>query len=269
MNKQIRVISYGGGVQSTALIVLAAQGRIDFHLAAFANVGDDSEHPATLEYVQNVAIPWATDHGIQIAQLRRIMRTGEERTLWQHLMQPGSRSVPIPVRMNGNGAPGRRSCTADYKIKVIARHLRALGATKTNPAVVAVGISTDEFHRASNRRAHDFEIPEYPLLDLGISRNECERIIRDAGLPVPPKSACFFCPFQRKASWQQMRKNEPDLFLASQLLEDTLNERRQRLGKDPVWLTGYGRRLSEAVQMPDPTLFDEGPDECDSGYCWT
>ncbi len=34
MTKQLRVFSYGGGVQSTACLVLASQGRIDFpHLS--------------------------------------------------------------------------------------------------------------------------------------------------------------------------------------------------------------------------------------------
>jgi hypothetical protein len=54
-----RVVSYGGGVQSNALLVLAAQGRIDYRRFLFANVGDDSEHPATLRYVRDVALPSA------------------------------------------------------------------------------------------------------------------------------------------------------------------------------------------------------------------
>ena len=48
---RLRVASYGGGVQSTAMLVLAAQRIIDFPLFLFANVGDDSEHPASLRYV--------------------------------------------------------------------------------------------------------------------------------------------------------------------------------------------------------------------------
>lgn len=44
----IRAFSYGGGVQSTAALVLAAQGIIDYPLFLFSNVGDDSEHPGTL-----------------------------------------------------------------------------------------------------------------------------------------------------------------------------------------------------------------------------
>ncbi len=46
----MRVISYGGGVQSTALLVLANRGEIRYVDAAlFANVGDDSEDPDTLD----------------------------------------------------------------------------------------------------------------------------------------------------------------------------------------------------------------------------
>jgi hypothetical protein len=54
-----RQVSYGGGVQSNALLVLAAQGPIDYRTFPFANVGDDSEHSATLRYVRDVAMPYA------------------------------------------------------------------------------------------------------------------------------------------------------------------------------------------------------------------
>jgi hypothetical protein len=50
----IRAFSYGGW-QSTAALVLAAQGHIDFRTFLFANVGDDSEHPATLAYIRDHA----------------------------------------------------------------------------------------------------------------------------------------------------------------------------------------------------------------------
>ncbi len=33
----------------------------------------------------------------------------------------------------------------------------------------------------------------YPLMDWLYDRERCKRIIADAGLPVPIKSACFFC----------------------------------------------------------------------------
>src|ERR687898_2320058 len=84
--------------------------------------------------------------------------------------QPGSRSLPIPVRMPDTGAPGTRSCTLDFKIRVIGRWLRQHGASRTNPATVAVGFSTDEVHSANRKRAQPWETPDYPLLELGLSR---------------------------------------------------------------------------------------------------
>lgn len=267
----LRSFSYGGGVQSTAALVLAAQGRIDFPLFLFSNVGDDSENPATLRYVEEYAWPYAAEHGIKLVELQRVMqRTGESRTLWQDLTRENSKSLKIPVRMS-NGAPGTRSCTADYKIGVIGRELKRRGATANNKATVGIGISVDEIHRANNRRCEPHEEIVYPLLDLGLRRIDCQRIIREAGLPVPEKSSCFFCPFHRPETWHDMRRQQPAEFEKACQLEDLLNERRDQLGKDHVWLTRFNRPLREAI--PDGVdllpMFDEADGACDSGWCMT
>jgi len=269
----MRVISYGGGVQSTALCVLATQGKIgQIDAALFSNVGDDSEHPATITYVREVMIPWCAERGLDVHELKRINRQGEVVTLWTHLMRPESRSLPIPVRMSDTGAPGTRSCTADYKIAVITKWLKAHGVSKTSPAAVCIGFSIDEAHRVSNRRVNPYELAEHPLLDLRLSRSDCKNIISRAGLPVPPKSACFFCPFHRPKMWSKMRRDEPELFQKSVELETTLLDRRKKLGRDPVYLTRFGKPLAEAIpemQSDLPGLLDPDTDSCDDGYCWT
>lgn len=266
----LRSVSYGGGVQSTALLVLAAQGRIDFPLFLMANVGNDSENPATLRYVEEYARPFAAEHGIELAILDRVKRDGTVETLMGRLTREGSRSLPIPVRMS-NGAPGTRSCTADFKIKVIAKELKRRGATVDNPATIGIGISVDEIHRANNRRTEPHERIVYPLLDLGLRRTDCARAIREAGLPVPPKSSCFFCPFHRPETWHDMRREQPEEFAKACRLEDLLNERRDELGKDHVYLTRFARPLREAI--PDGVdllpMFDEADGLCDSGWCMT
>ncbi|WP_097972873.1 phosphoadenosine phosphosulfate reductase [Streptomyces sp. gb14] len=266
----MKVISYGGGVQSTALLVLAAQGEIDYPTFLFANVGDDSEHPATLAYIQEVAVPYATRAGIDLQQLKRVRRDGSSETLMQRLNRPDTRSIPIPVRM-ANGAPGRRSCTADFKIRVVGRWLREHGATAAEPATVGIGISLDEIHRANRRRCEPHEWIEYPLLDLRLRRTDCEHIIKEAGLPVPPKSSCFFCPFRTVGAWRQQRQNEPELFIKSVQLEETINERRAALGRDTVYLSRYGRPLAEAITDPGKARGpdDTGDGNCDSGWCMT
>lgn len=266
--ESLRVVSYGGGVQSTALLVLAAQGEIDFPTFLFSNVGDDSEHPSTITYVRDVAIPYSAAHGIEVHELHRTRRDGSTETLWGRLMREESRSLPIPVRMS-NGAPGTRSCTADFKIRVIAKWLKANGATETNPATVAIGFSTDEFHRTNRKTSVAYELPVWPLIDLGLDRSACAALIARAGLPVPQKSACFFCPFHRTQTWAEQRRDEPDLFAKSVHLERTLNERRDVLGKDHVYLTRFNRPLDEAVPEAQAAFDFGGPEGCDTGHCWT
>ncbi|MFF5589690.1 phosphoadenosine phosphosulfate reductase [Streptomyces hygroscopicus] len=266
----IRSISYGGGVQSTALLVLAAQKRIDFQLFVFANVGKDSERAKTLRYVEEYAKPYAAKHGIELVETKRVRRDGSTETLWGRLTRPGSRSLPIPVRMS-NGAPGTRSCTADFKIKVVGKEMKRRGASKNDPATIGIGISVDEIHRANNRITEPHERIVYPLLDLGLRRIDCQRIIREAGLPVPPKSSCFFCPFHRPETWHDMRREEPEEFEKACQLEELLNQRREELGKDHVYLTRFAKPLRQAI--PDGVdllpMFDEADGACDSGWCMT
>lgn len=263
----LRFVSYGAGVQSTALLVLAAQRRIDFDTFVMANVGDDSEHPLSLAYARGPAAAFAARHGIALELVDRVKRDGSVETLWGRLTKPGSRSLPIPVRMS-NGAPGTRSCTADFKIAVTGRWARRHGATRDDPATVAIGISVDEIQRANTRRCEPHERIVYPLLDLRLRRTDCERIIADAGLPVPPKSSCFFCPFHRPSTWQDMARDEPELFTKACDLETLLNQRRTLLGKDPVFLTRFGIPLRDAIGTDQPTLpLEDGG--CDSGWCMT
>lgn len=265
MSEQLRVMSYGGGVQSTAMLVLAAQGKIDFPVAIFSNVGDDSEHPATLRYVREVAIPYAAQHGIELCVLDRRGK-GQPVTLWQKLTREDSRSIGIPVRMNNSGAPVRRSCTVDYKIRRVASELKRRGATAANPAVVALGISLDEYQRMRTESGIAWETLAYPLIDLRLDRAACLGIIAEAGLPEPGKSSCFFCPFHSRDHWRRMRRDEPELFAKSVALERLLNERRAALGRDPVWLTDALRPLDEAVG--DHDQLDLFPASCDiGGYC--
>lgn len=271
---EIRAISFGGGQQSTALLVLAAQKKIDFRTFLFANVGEDSELPATLRYVEEYAKPYAAKHGLELSELRRIMKRGpdrgQERTLWQQLHKPGSKSIPIPIRM-ANGAPGNRNCTATFKIEIVAAELARRGATAASPATVGMGISLDEIGRANDRSPVSHERVVYPLLELGLRRTDCQRIILDAGLPLPPKSACFFCPFHRPEDWQNQRRDTPELFEKSCQLEETLNVQRAALGKDPAYLTRFNRPLREAIPAGVDLLplADEDDGACDSGYCMT
>ena len=251
---QDRPSERGPGDVRTSLKYLASRDDVDVALAA-AEIADSLEAIWEMEErtrssvyatAQTVVWPWS-------APSVAMSSTGED-----------FRSIPIPVRMS-SGAPGTRSCTADFKVRV-GRELRRRGASRSRPATVALGISVDEIERA--RPGIDPRLPDqrlvYPLLDLGLTRADCQRVIADAGLPVPGRSACWFCPFHSAEEWRRLKRQHPDLFTRACWLERHLNDRRRRLGRDDVWLTRHRRPLSEVV---DDQLVLDGFDGCDSGWC--
>lgn len=265
----LKIFSFGGGVQSTAALVLAAQGRIDYRTFLFCNVGEDSENPDTLTYVQEIALPFARQYSLELLELRKVRRDGSLDSVYATITRPESRSIGIPVHMS-NGAPGRRACTLDFKIRVVDRWLRQHGA-RLSGAVVGLGISLDEFTRMRSNTDPDtiaWKTLDYPLIDLRFDRAACVNLIQAAGLPVPPKSSCWFCPYHSRRAWQDLREKQPVLFERAVALETLINERRAGLGKDQVYLSRACKPLPMATtQYVQSSLLDDDQ-VCESGYCF-
>jgi hypothetical protein len=272
---ELRLFSFGGGVQSTAVMVLQAQGKLAqrFDVFVHANVGHDSENPKTVAYMRDYAEPYMQAHGIRFETTQKTTR-GEPETLHEYAYRT-QKSIPIPAFMSG-GAPGNRTCTANFKIDVLDRWIRAQGVDR---ATFGLGISTDEMRRMRGENWYDnyqgrklgfMKRLAHPLIDHGVSREDCRRIITDAGLPMPPKSSCYFCPFTRMSEWVEMRREDPDLFEKAAELEDMLNEKRAALGRDELYLSSKLRPLREIVPQ-QPLLFEmeDETNDCGSGYCWT
>jgi hypothetical protein len=263
------VFSCGGGVQSTACLVLAAQDAIPYRTFIFANVGTKAEDPRTLAYIEATLKPFAAAHGIAWVEIQRTRRDGTAADLYDELHRP-IRSIDIPVRMS-NGSPGNRNCTVHFKIKPIARWIKANAPGCT----LGKGISTDEPHRATPAREDDCYDSAYPLIELGYSRSDCLRLVKEAGLPQPPKSACWFCPYQTTNKWTELKRERPALFDSAVAMERALNQKRESLGKDRIYLSGAGATRGQPLDMVIPDqlgLFPEWIDEqdgCESGYCMT
>jgi hypothetical protein len=307
----MRVFSYGGGVQSTAALVLAAQGKIDYSTFLFCNTGDDSEHPDTLKYVRSVAMPYAAENGIDLQEIQKQDKSGAPVTLYGNITKPNGRSIGIPVRMSNSGAPGRRSCTYDFKIAVVDKWLKEHGARepiqelrkavllryamkkmdkeimerlmsdldtffreRVPAAQVGLGITLDEMQRVKPNSDLDtlyWKVNTHPLIfevPKPLVRQDCINIIANAGLPIPPKSACYFCPFHRLSKWQQMRQDEPALFWKSAALETFINARLKKHGMNEVWLTDRLKPLEQATtEYMQSSMFDAEDSECE-GYCF-
>ena len=266
---ELRTFSCGGGWQSIAALVLAARGQIDFRTFLMANVGNDSENPGTLRYYTEHAAPFAAANGLDLLLLDRHRKDGSIETIRQRIMTSNGSRQTIPVYLT-NGKPGSRVCTREFKIDVLGVWLKAHGATPDNRATVGIGISVDEIARANPDKAMPYERLAYPLLDLGIRRADCPRIIRSARLPMPPKSSCDFCPMRKIPEWQHMQQHEPLRFTRACEVEDTINGHLARRGKPPVYLTRLGRPLRELSKGGTQlALYDDDDEGCDNGWCHT
>lgn len=274
-----RVFSSGGGQQSIAALVLSAQGKIDFPIHLWSNVGDDSEDPETLSYMEDHAKPFADAHGITLLELRRSYADGRPyRTIYEAEVDESRPWFNIPYR-GADGNPLKRQCTDSWKIEVVGRWLKRNGASKDRPAIVGIGFSSDELDRIKTPAGfvdprNPEQVKAYPLFDLGLTRDDCRRVVAEAGLPVPPKSSCFFCPFHSAGTWVELKRKRPVLFDRAVEMEQIANRKLVQRGRGdrPVFLTRYGRPVDELVEDLENQgeLFDyEGPEGCDTGYCWT
>ncbi len=97
----------------------------------------------------------------------------------------------------------------------------------------------------------------YPLMDWGYDRDRCRRVIAAAGLPVPVKSACFFCPASKKPEILWLQEHHPYLLERALALESNALAKLRSvkgLGRSYSWQSFLARRN-------DLPLF--GPCDCD------
>lgn len=57
-------------------------------------------------------------------------------------------------------------------------------------------------------------------MEWGWSRKDCIQAIRDAGLPLPGKSSCFFCPSMKRWEIRTLYHRYPDLLRRALAIED-------------------------------------------------
>ncbi|MDN5768878.1 MAG: hypothetical protein L0H96_26035 [Humibacillus sp.] len=217
----LRVLSLGAGKQSTALLLLSAQGilpRLD--AAIFADTG--WEPGVVYEHLERIEREIARPAGIPIYRVS----SGNIRA---DALDPAHRFASMPLYvLNQDGTPGmtRRQCTSEYKLKPIKRQVRDLlgypHPTRVPDGVYVeqwIGISTDERDRAIDKDTGELKTGDvrysrnrYPLLDLGLSRDACTIALTRAGFAATPKSACTGCPFHTNAQWRDLRDNHPTEF---------------------------------------------------------
>lgn len=121
-------------------------------------------------------------------------RHGAYRTLGENCL----RNATLPSL-----AFGYKSCSLKWKVAAQNKYcstwqpaIEAWAAGRKVTKAIGYDCSPKDARRYADARSKNDPLYHYiyPLQDWGWDRQRCEKEIIDAGLPVPPKSACFFCP---------------------------------------------------------------------------
>ena len=90
----------------------------------------------------------------------------------------------------------------------------------------------------------------YPLVEWGWARERCIQAIEAAGLPVPPKSACFMCPASKRHEITWLAARHPHLLSLALTMEKKALER----GLESV--RGLGRSFAWSGLLSQRNLFE-------------
>lgn len=176
--------------------------------------------------------------------------------------------IGIPCYTSGDDGKkgiGMRQCTRTAKIEPIGRKVRELAGGED--CVQWIGISTDEAHRMKPSR-DTWCANIWPLIEMGMSRKDCLTWMREAGYPLPPRSACVYCPYHSDKEWLRLKTEEPAEFDKAVAFEKELQSsyaRATALHSTP-WLHASRQPLENIDFTPDNSQPDLFGNECE-GMC--
>jgi hypothetical protein len=207
-------LSLGVGVQSSALLLMSALGLRGCPKADVAIFADTQDEPAWVYEHLQFLTAFGANHGMPVL-------TTSIGGLSQHFREKKAgtraRAAAIPFwskSKSGRAAPMRRQCTREYKIDPITQVVRKILGYKPrhhmkHSIVKMLGISTDEATRMKPAR-NKWEEHVWPLIDAGMSRQDCLDLHAELGVPVPKKSSCVWCPFHSLEFWKEIHDNHPE-----------------------------------------------------------
>jgi hypothetical protein len=211
-----RLLSYGGGLDSFAVLVESIRRGEKPDVVVFADVGDPAhedpgEWEGTYRHIEEVVRPLCAKHSIELVIIDSdAYPVRDARSLYAWLAERGQ----IPV------AGPNRICTTVAEVERFEAWARdRYGAVEVE---VWIGFEAGEEARAQKdpnaggkRARKEGDIlrrNRFPLIEWNLCRCRCEALVRAAGYPVPRKSACMMCPYASKGDWQTLERERPEVF---------------------------------------------------------
>jgi hypothetical protein len=244
----VLAVADGVGVDSTAMLIGLQRLGIVPDVVLHADTGD--EHPETVAYRQ-IRRAWLRSVGFpDLTMVQRVpSRPGKfglsYRTLGENCVV--NRTLP-------SLAFGRKACSSKWKIapqnKWMKQWAPALDAWRHGQKVVKfIGYDAG---KQDSRRAHRLRSDDkydyiYPLREWGWDRERAIAEIIAAGVPVPRKSACIYCPASKPHEIAELVRDHPDLADYIVQIEETAQPHLRKI--EGLWRKGTRARPGSMAQF--------------------
>jgi hypothetical protein len=209
------VLSYGMGVDSTAILVMLHQYGIVPDSIIFAQVGNEKrETNAYFEYISG----WLRHVGFP------------DLTVVQYRMKKTAKYNPY-ITLAGNClanrtlpslAFGLHGCSLKWKGERIDDEVKRQFGDCGVYRLIGYDASPTDVRRfwrtmnGSGSKARPNDQFFYPLIEAGLERQGCIDLIESAGLMAPPKSSCTFCPAMKP---DEIRELDVDYLIEIVIIE--------------------------------------------------
>ena len=254
----MKILSFGAGMQSTALALMSCENAIH----------GKPVHPQVPIYDDVVFCdlgfepPWVKD---QMEFTKRACESAGihfkiiDAPLYQDFMKNFGerRTISIPwwtLRDDGRKSIMPRNCTIDYKVQLISKYVRweLLGYRKgqrLRPEDVKahemhMGFSYEEKHRCKESPNRMF-VNRFPLVDMKLVRADNYAYIRDVWGLETKASACSFCPYHKNYFFQHM-KNFPEDYQKLIEMDELLRDKNPKPPMDSdLFISRSRKRLCD------------------------
>lgn len=247
--KEIRILSLGGGVQSSYLYLTEQYDYVIF--------ADTQEEPDAVYR----HLSWMLNQKRAPIIVRSIGKLGDH--LINGRNSTGGRFASIPaftMGKDGKEAMLRRQCSKEYKAEVVHKAIRevVLGLKPRQRVkrgvriILSFGISTEEARRATRiterLKKYPWITPRFPLLEQPTGRADCTRWLMNHVPHEVPKSSCVFCPYHSDRQWLRIKKEDPKGWGRAVEIDEALRKPGTVLNRNinnPLYLHRSLRPLTE------------------------
>lgn len=210
-----RYISFSGGVESTAMCLLYGKGST----AIWSDTG--AEHKEMYVRIDKMEQFFKQYHNgdFELVRLKTtVTHKGVEYT--------GLENLAIGYKYMPSGQS--RYCTRLFKSEIIDKYISDKGECE-----LMIGFNYDECDRVGSLEKMPNVEYTYPLLEEGLTREDCEDILKQNGIhPDFPvymlRGGCRMCFFKSEKEYKALYHLNPDEFWEVVYFEEKIQDRRKK-----------------------------------------